>query len=157
MGKRLLSAVLPRLGGALTTLVFAIALFGPAHAAGPFSNIIGLWGGSGTVIYASGAKERLSCRAQYVQNDDNNLQQALKCASASYTFQINAYFDHAGGTLTGRWEELVLNVSGTVTGTARKGLINGSLHGPGFVARLRVTTSGSRQRVRISTPDQEIR
>ena len=130
---------------------------GQALAGGPFSGIIGLWGGNGTVTYASGTKERLRCRAQYIQNDEDNLQQALRCASDSYNFQINAYFEHTNGAVSGRWEELVLEISGTVSGTARAGRIDGSLHGPGFVAELMVTTTGNRQKVRIVTPDQEIR
>lgn len=141
---------------AATLIAFAMLATG-AFAAGPFSGIVGLWGGSGTVTYASGAKERLRCRAQYVQNDEDNLQQALRCASDSYTFQINAYFEHVDGTIHGHWEEIVLDIYGTVSGTARAGRISGALHGPGFVAELSVLTSGSRQTVRIHTPDQEIR
>ena len=157
MSKWRLSAVLRRLGGVSAALAFAIVISGPVQAAGPFNGIVGLWRGSGVVTYASGAKERLRCRAQYVQNDEDNLQQALKCASDSYAFQINAYFEHISGTLTGYWEELVHDVNGKVSGTAREGLIKGSLHGPGFVARLIVTTTGNLQKVKIETPDQEIR
>lgn len=133
------------------------AIATPALAAGPFTGVIGVWGGTGTVTYASGTKERLSCRAQYVQNNDDNLQQALRCASDSYNFQINAFFQHTNGDLRGRWEELVLEISGSVTGNVTDGRIEGSLHGPGFVAELTVQTTGNRQKVKILTPDQEIR
>lgn len=129
----------------------------PAAATGPFNGVIGVWGGTGTVTYASGTKERLRCRAQYVQNGEDNLQQALRCASDSYNFQINAFFQHADGALWGRWEELVLDISGSVSGKASDGKIEGALHGPGFVAELIVTTTGNRQKVEILTPDQEIR
>jgi hypothetical protein len=139
------------------SLIGAVAAAPSAYAAGPFSGIIGIWGGNGVVTYASGSKERLRCRAQYVQNSEDNLQQALKCASDSYNFQINAYFIHNDGALSGRWEELVLNIAGTVSGTAEAGRISGLLHGPGFTAGLDVTTKGNRQKVRIETPDQEIR
>ena len=157
MSDRRLAAVLPRIGGALAALAFGFALSGPAQAAGPYGDVVGVWGGTGSVLYASGAKERLSCRAQYVQNDDDNLQQALKCASDSYNFQINAYFESVDGDITGIWEEIVRNISGTVSGKAARGSIKGALHGPGFVAKLKVTTTGNRQKVRIETPDQDIR
>ncbi len=146
-----------RRGTPLAVLALGFLSATAASAGGPFKGINGIWGGSGTVTYASGARERLSCRAQYYQNDDDNLQQALRCASDSYTFQINAYFENVGGDLHGRWEELVNNISGAVTGTAKVGRIDGALEGPGFVADLLVTTNGNRQRVKISTPDQEIR
>ncbi len=147
----------------LLSLLMFVALAGGtvtshiALAAGPFNGIVGLWGGSGTVTYASGTRERLRCRVQYVQNDEDNLQQALQCASDSYNFQINAYLEHINGTIYGRWEELVLEINGTMSGTARAGRIDGALHGPGFVAQLVVTTNGNRQKVMIATPDQEIR
>ncbi len=147
----------------LFPLLVGIALAGGvftshvALAAGPFNGIVGLWGGNGTVTYASGTKERLRCRVQYVQNDEHNLQQALQCASDSYNFQINAYLEHIDGAISGRWEELVLEIAGTVSGTARPGRIDGALHGPGFVAEFILTTNGNRQNVRIATPDQEIR
>ena len=136
---------------------FSVITSNQASAGGPFNGIIGIWGGSGTVTYASGTKERLRCRAQYVQNDEDNLQQALKCASDSYNFQINAYFEHTDGAIRGRWEELVLEISGTVSGSAKLGSIDGTLHGPGFSAGFKVVTNGNRQQVRLETPDQEIR
>ena len=143
--------------GFLAAGAVLLVVSGPAAASGPFDGIDGVWGGTGTLTYASGTKERLRCRAQYVQNDDDNLQQALRCASDSYNFQINAYLENQDGDLVGRWEELVLEISGTVTGSAETGRIEGSLHGPGFVAELKVTTNGNRQRVQILTPDQDIR
>ena len=142
----------------LGTLIFYQAIFtsGAALAVEPFKGFVGLWGGSGTVSYESGTKERLRCRVQYVQNDEDNLQLALSCASDSYKFQINSYLKHVSGVIRGRWEELTLEISGTVTGTAVAGRIDGLLHGPGFVARLVLTTTGTTQTIKILTPDQEI-
>ena len=130
----------------------------PAPAGdGPFAGLQGLWGGTGTVTYASGTKERLRCRVQYTQNSPDNLQQALLCASDSYRFQINAYFQHSGGFLSGRWDELGMDISGTITGKATSGHIDGALHGPGFLASVKVDTRGDRQTVVIAAADQEIR
>lgn len=141
-------------------IALAAALAGPAEvgaAAGPFEGLEGVWTGDGTLTYASGTKERLSCRVQYVQSNPNNLQQALRCAADSYNFQINAYFDSANGKLSGNWSELVNNVSGSVSGTVGSGRINGDLKGPGFVATLAVVTKGDRQTVNIQAAIQEIR
>jgi len=140
------------------SLVIAHLIFTTAAVAmGPFNGYSGVWGGSGVVTYASGTNERLRCRVQYFRKDEDNLQQALRCASDSYNFQINALFKHTDGVIRGRWEELVLEISGTLSGTAAAGRIDGTLHGLGFTADLIVTTTGNRQVVKIVTPDQEIR
>jgi hypothetical protein len=122
----------------------------PALAAGPFDGLTGSWSGDGT-------KERLRCRVQYVQKNEDNLQQALRCASDSYKFEINAYFDNVNGRIVGTWSELVQNVRGTVTGTVRGGRIEGDLQGPGFIAQLVVVTRGDRQTVSIEADLEEIR
>lgn len=138
-------------------VVGAAAAAGPTVSAGPFDGLSGMWSGSGTVTYASGTKERLRCRVQYVQNDVDNLQQALRCASDSYKFEINAYFDHVNGKIAGTWAELTMDVRGTVSGTVNGGVIKGDLDGPGFVAQLEVNTRGNRQHVTIEADLEEIR
>jgi hypothetical protein len=50
-----------------------------------------------------------------------------------------------------------MNVSGSITGTASTGRINGSLRGPGFLASVDVNTNGDRQSVKIAAKDQDIR
>lgn len=125
-------------------------------AGGPFDGLEGLWGGNGTVTYASGTQERLRCRVQYVIVEAGSLSQALRCASDSYNFQINALYVHQNGAITGVWDEKYLEISGTLTGTASAGLISGNLHGPGFLADYEVTTMGNAQTVRIAAEGQEI-
>jgi len=128
-----------------------------AAAAGPFDGLPGIWTGSGIVTYATGTQERLSCRVQYAQSNPNNLQQALRCASDSYNFQINAQFDSANGRLSGSWSEKFLNVAGSVSGTVTSGRISGDLRGPNFVAQLSVVTRGNRQSVNIQAAIEHIR
>ena len=157
---RAADAVRRSLGLAAAGVVAVAAGVAPlsvAAAAGPFDGLEGVWTGDGMLTYASGTQERLSCRVQYVQSNPNNLQQALRCASDSYNFQINAYFDSANGKLSGNWAELVNNVKGSVSGTVGNGRINGDLKGPGFVASLNVVTKGDRQTVSIQAPIEEIR
>jgi hypothetical protein len=143
-------------------MVFLAAVLGgfagtPAAAAGPFEGLEGLWGGSGTVTYSSGTKERLRCRVQYViAPTPDSLSQALRCASDSYNFQINALYLNQNGTITGVWDEKYLEISGTITGQASAGIITGNLHGPGFLAKVLVNTNGNSQIVRIGAEGQEI-
>jgi hypothetical protein len=138
--------------------LFGATLLGTgAQAAGPFVGLQGIWQGNGTVTYASGTKERLRCRVQYTNATEDNLSQALRCASDSYKFQINAVYVHSKGSVSGRWDELSLDIKGTISGKASEGLINGNLHGPGFLATVVVETKGNAQTVVIAAEDQEIR
>jgi len=142
---------------AIVAMSVAATIGASAASVGPFDGLSGLWAGDGTMTFASGTKERLRCRVQYVQNSITNLQQALRCASDSYRFEINAYFDSINGNLQGVWQELSQEIHGTITGTVADGQINGNLHGPGFVAQLLVITSGDRQEVSIEAAFEEIR
>jgi hypothetical protein len=128
-----------------------------AAAAGPFDGLAGNWAGDGTLTYASGTQERISCRVQYSQSNPNNLQQALRCASDSYNFQINANFNSASGRLSGNWSEKFLNVNGSVSGTVSGNQIKGALNGPNFVAQLSVVTRGNTQQVNIQAAIEHIR
>jgi hypothetical protein len=130
----------------------------PATAAGgPFAGLPGNWVGQGMLTYANGTQERISCRVQYVQSSPNNLQQAIRCASDSYSFQIDSYFDSANGRLDGTWAERFRNIGGSLSGTVSGGRINGSLSGPNFVAQLSVVTRGERQQVNIQAAVVEVR
>ena len=129
----------------------------PAAAGGPFAGLAGAWSGNGTVTYASGTKERLRCKVKYDQTNEDSISQALRCASDSYKFEINAYYRHNGGTLSGHWDEFTLQISGSISGTATAGRIAGALRGPGFTAAVLVDTHGNEQTVTISAADQDIR
>jgi hypothetical protein len=128
-----------------------------AAAAGPFDGLEGIWTGDGTLTYSTGTQERLSCRVQYLNPSPTNLTQALRCASDSYNFQINAYYSSANGRLSGNWSELVNNLNGSLSGTVANGRINGDLKGPGFDAQVSVVTKGNTQTVDIKAPVQDIR
>jgi len=149
-----------RLAALLAVLLIGLesaALAADAALGGTFDGLSGLWSGNGTITYASGTKERLSCRVQYVLANPDKLHQTLKCAAASYDFQINAIFDNANGNISGVWSEVVHNVSGTLTGTAKTGRIVGNLSGPGFIAQVVVITRGNVQQVTIEAALQDIR
>jgi hypothetical protein len=138
----------------------ALLLSGPATsaaaAAGPFEGLEGVWTGDGTLTHSSGTQERLTCRVQYLMPSPSNLNQALRCSSDTYNFQINAAFSSANGRLSGNWSEVVQNLSGSVSGTVANGKIVGALKGPGFTAQLNVVTKGNTQTVDIQAPVQDI-
>jgi hypothetical protein len=134
----------------------AVAAKTPA-AAGAFGDLAGAWSGNGTVTYASGTKERLRCKVKYNETNPDSVQQALRCASDSYKFEINAYYKDNEGRLSGHWDELTLQISGSITGTTSARRITGVLHGPGFSATVIVSTDGNEQTVTISSAEKDIR
>lgn len=133
------------------SLAAVLASGGMTLADGPFGALPGSWAGNGTVSLDGGTKERMQCKAQYVvKNDDNNFQQALRCSSASYKFEVNAYVDHDAGSLSGYWSEQVNNVNGGVSGNVSGSRIQAVLKGTGFAANLDISTSGASQTVTLT-------
>ncbi len=148
-------------GAAIAAALFAFHLCSPSGAdaaSGPFVGLDGSWSGTGTISLANGTKERLRCRVQYVvMRDGNNLQQALRCSSDSYQFQVNAYVNADNGALSGNWMEVTRNVSGRITGRADKGRIQVSVAAGGsFSAKMSMTTTGNRQSVVIQPKGTDV-
>jgi hypothetical protein len=131
--------------------IMAVAI-AQADEAQPFAGFDGAWSGDGTIALADGTKERIRCKNQYVVGEGgSNLQQALRCASDSYEFQVNTYVDaDKSGALSGNWTEVTRNVSGPVTGSVNAGRVAVSVgSGSSFSATMSIVTSGRRQEVKI--------
>jgi hypothetical protein len=148
-----------KLFGPLTAAALGLAMLGSAAAdPGPFDGLAGRWAGNGVVTYSDGTKERLTCTVKYDQAEPNSISQSLACTTSSdtYHFKINAYYKNQADSLVGHWDELVLQISGSITGKVANGRISGNLHGPGFEAAVVVDTKGDHQTVTISAPEQRI-
>ena len=87
---------------AVAAFAFAVALTamsGPAKAnESPFGAMNGAWSGGGTITLASGAKEQIRCRANY-DVSGANLALTIRCASASYKFDISSNVQDNNGRL----------------------------------------------------------
>jgi hypothetical protein len=141
---------------ALKGAAVALSLVSSAAAAqameSPFSNLDGSWSGPGTITLASGAKERIRCRATYnVDRAGNNLSIALRCASESYKFELQSSVSHANGAVSGFWNETTYGVGGTISSKGAPGRINVRAEGP-FSALLALNTRDGRQSISISSP-----
>ena len=146
------------LGVAFVAMTLGLSAAPASAADNLFSTLVGQWTGKGVVTYASGTKERLTCRVRYDQNASDTVLQTLRCASDSYKFQINAFYRDTEGKLNGHWEELTLQISGSISGdVSPAGKITGDLHGPGFQASVLVDTKGNQQTVSIAAENQDIR
>jgi hypothetical protein len=121
-----------------------------AQGAGPFAGMAGSWTGGGVVALATGANERLRCRAAYeVGGGGRTLQLSIRCASDSYNFDLASSVVYQGGAISGTWSESGHNVAGTVSGRASGGTIQAVAQGGSFAAGIALATHGNRQSVTI--------
>ena len=121
-----------------------------AQGAGPFAGMAGSWTGGGVVALATGANERLRCRAAYeVGGGGRTLQLSIRCASDSYNFDLAGNVVSQGGAITGTWSESTRGVAGTVSGRASGNHFQAYAQGAGFSAGLSLSTHGNRQSVVI--------
>jgi hypothetical protein len=128
-----------------------------AHAiAGPFAALTGNWSGAGKIVFSDGHEEGLRCRATESGGQGDNLQLTLRCASASYNFELSSDVTYQGGAISGSWSEASHNVGGSLTGRASGNHIEAAARAPNFAANLSLTTTGNRQMVSIRSAGSEI-
>ena len=109
------------------------------------------------MVGTAGNSEPIKCRATYaVSPDGSNLSQSLVCASDSYRFDIRSVVVSDGQTVRGTWEETTRNAAGNLIGRIRDGLIESTVTGPGFTARLSVRTTARRQMVSIDPQGADV-
>ena len=121
-----------------------------AAVVSPFAAMAGSWSGGGMLNMSDGSQEPLRCRASYdVAGTRAELHLNLRCASASYNFDLASDVQYRGGEISGDWTEASRNASGTISGRASGGHIEAAASGQNFSAGLSLTTRGSRQTVSI--------
>ena len=104
---------------------------------------------------ANGEQERLRCRASYnVAGAGNALNLDLRCASASYRFDLTSQAEDRGGAISGSWSEASRNASGTLSGRGNGDHIDVAARGQNFAANLSLTTRGNRQTISIQPEGQ---
>ncbi len=127
-----------------------------SHAAmSPFRAMAGSWSGGGTISMADGEREALRCRASYdVAGSGNEVNLNLRCASASYNFDLTSEAQYRGGAVSGSWSEASRNASGSLSGRANGDHIDVAARGQNFAANLSLTTRGNRQTISIQPEGQ---
>src|SRR5262249_35283602 len=137
----------PRLNRApFAAVLLILALPTYAKVAGPFAGIVGSWAGGGVVALATGANERLRCRAAYkVGGDGHTLQLSIRCVSDSYNFHLTGSVVDPEGTISGTLNESGHNVAGAVSGRASGRAIQAIATGGSFSAGITLVTHGNRQ------------
>ena len=121
-----------------------------ATPASPFVAMAGTWSGGGVLSTSDGQQEQLRCRASYdVAGSGEQLRLNLRCASASYNFDLASEVEYRGGAISGSWSEASRNASGTLSGRAAGDHVEAAARGDSFSAHLSLTTRGGRQTVSI--------
>jgi hypothetical protein len=129
------------------TLPGSAALAAPIS---PFTAMAGTWAGGGVISTTDGQQEQLRCRASYnVAGAGDQLRLNIRCASASYNFDLASDVEYRGGAISGSWSESSRNASGTISGRASGDHVEAAARGDSFSAHLSLTTRGGRQTVSI--------
>jgi hypothetical protein len=145
-------SIIPKNGLRAGVLLVVLSLAGTAAyaAVSPFRIMAGSWSGGGTISLSNGEQEALRCRASYdVDESGAQLHINLRCASASYNFNLASDVEYRGGAVSGQWTETSRNASGTLEGRAVGDRIEVAANGQSFSANLSLTTHGNRQTVSI--------
>jgi len=138
-------------------LLALVALPSAVEAAtGPFAALAGAWSGNGTITMSNGAKERIRCRANYnVADTGANVDLTLRCASDSFTFELQSNASYSNGAVTGTWSEKNLGVGGSIEGSGNGGSIKVRVSGP-ISAALVLNTVANQQSISIQAPGTEL-
>lgn len=147
-GSRVIRAGL--LGASLCLTSLCLTSPGAQAAPSPFTALAGRWSGEGTLNTSDGQQEPLRCRSHYsVAPDGAELRLNLRCASASYNFNLAADVRERHGAIQGSWSESTRNASGSISGRAVGDRIEVAATGQNFSANLSLTTRRNRQAVFI--------
>jgi hypothetical protein len=139
-----------RFASAGALIALSVATIPAQAASSPFLAMAGSWSGGGTISMASGEQEPLRCRATYnVAGRGDELSLNLRCASASYNFDLSSNVAYRGGAVSGQWAESSRNAAGTLAGRASGDHIEVAARGQNFSAGLSMTTRGNRQTISI--------
>ena len=134
-------------------LLFAALTFPTAApaAVSPFAAMAGTWSGGGVLQSSDGTEERLRCRAGYDVAGRAELRLNLRCASASYNFDLTGDVQYHGGAISGSWSEASSQRLRHDFGTRRSRPDRSLGHGPEFFRRT-VAVDAGKPAIRIASP-----
>jgi hypothetical protein len=117
----------------------------------PFESLVGRWVGEGRLGVRGNSTEQVKCRVTYVRPESggDRLKQAIRCASAGGNVEVQSLVLHAGGRLTGSWQELVRNWSGDLSGAVTPKGFRVSVRGENLNANMTIILHDARQVIEI--------
>jgi hypothetical protein len=143
---------------AVIAAMLTLAASAANAASGPFARMAGTWFGDGRVILADGEVERIRCRASDDVGDSGDvMRQHLRCASASYSFDVQNAVSYRGGRVTGNWDETTRNIGGQVFGVASPNLVRARVEGGQFAADVTLAPKGNSLDVTLVPHGSDVR
>ena len=82
--------------GAAFAAALALNCTGLSAARANSAPLVGSWSGSGSIAFASGAKERARCRAYYAKTGETSYRMSATCATASAKVDQTAMLTRTG-------------------------------------------------------------
>jgi len=121
-----------------------------AQSSDPIVSLAGRWAGVATLVPASGPNEAYTCVATYFPTESGSrVTQNLRCKSANYQFDGTTQLQIAAGKITGRWQDKINNLDGTVSGTVKPDGFDILLSGNFFDAKMTIANAPCQQSMTI--------
>jgi hypothetical protein len=137
-------------------LVLWSALAGAVDVS-PFEPLVGRWVGEGRLGVRGNATEQVKCRVTYLRlAPGDRLKQTIRCASAGGNVEVRSLVSHAGGALTGSWQELVRNMSGSLSGAVTPRGFRIAVRGESLNANMNIILANSKQVIEIQFIDSSL-
>jgi hypothetical protein len=154
---RLLAATIVSFAWLVLGSIAALAGDAQAPSGSPFKDLPGRWVGEGKLGLKDGKIETVKCRATYFLSDDaSELKQNIRCASASGKIEVQSALTYKDGQLSGKWNELIYNLGGELTGSVTPRGFRIAVHGSGLTANMDVMLMNEKQVVEIQFFDSTL-
>ncbi len=126
--------------------------------ADPLARLAGRWVGNAVMTQTSGQPANFKCVVTYLpQKDGPGMQQNLRCDNGA-DFKLHAATELlvSGGKVTGRWQDKINEIDGTVAGNVTATGFEVELQGRFFQARMAVAGQGCDQSVTVMPQKSEV-
>lgn len=109
----------------------------------------GRWAGPGTLSGGPGPDESFKCVVTYFPSAEGHIDQKLRCKGASYKLDAATRLKVEGERITGRWQDNIHSLDGTVSGGLTENGFDIQLDGQFFAANMKVVSSKCDQDVTV--------
>jgi hypothetical protein len=124
-----------------------------ANDGSAITGLAGRWAGPATVTPTSGPTESIKCVITYFPSEDgSHVKQNVRCKGPNTSFDAATHLQIAGSEVTGRWQDNVYSLTGSVQGSLTPGGFDIVLLSRHFAAKMRVVSSRCEQSITV-TPD----
>jgi len=117
----------------------------------PLSRLAGRWTGEGVMTLTSGSPVSFKCIVTYLATKDGaGMKQNLRCKGHGTRLDAATILKVNGTKVSGRWEDEINSIDGTVRGDVTEDGFEVMLGGRFFAAKMAVAGSACEQQVTVS-------